>query len=211
MPHRLPHSLRSDALDNRERLLDAARALFAEEGLDVPMRKVARSAGVGPATLYRRFPTKQALVTEAFGARMRACNAIVEEGLEDPDPWHGFRLVVENLCEVHARDRGFTEALMRTFPDAADFAADRAQALASLARLVARAKESGRLRRDLAVDDVVLTLMANRGIHAPSAAARIAASRRFAAFMLEAFRASPTHSPLPPPARLTAGAPRTQG
>ena len=55
---RLPHTLRSDALDNRERILDAARAVFAAEGLDVPMREIARRAGVGPATLYRHFPTK---------------------------------------------------------------------------------------------------------------------------------------------------------
>jgi AcrR family transcriptional regulator len=52
----LPQTLRSDALDNRERILGAARAVFAAEGLNVPMREIARRAGVGPATLYRRFP-----------------------------------------------------------------------------------------------------------------------------------------------------------
>ena len=66
MTDRLPHTLRSDARDNRERILDAARAVFAAEGLNVPMREIARRAGVGPATLYRRFPTKEMLVTEAF-------------------------------------------------------------------------------------------------------------------------------------------------
>ena len=60
---RLPHALRSDARDNRELILDAARRAFAAEGLDVPMREIARRAGVGPATLYRRFPTKEMLVT----------------------------------------------------------------------------------------------------------------------------------------------------
>ncbi|MEU8275292.1 helix-turn-helix domain-containing protein [Microbispora bryophytorum] len=72
MTGRSPQILRSDALDNRERILDAARALFAAEGLDVPMREIARRAGVGPATLYRRFPTKQLLVTEVFTDEMRA-------------------------------------------------------------------------------------------------------------------------------------------
>jgi len=52
-------------LDNRERILDAARAVFAAEGLNVPMREIARHAGLGPATLYRRFPTKEVLATEA--------------------------------------------------------------------------------------------------------------------------------------------------
>ena len=86
MVDHLPQTLRSDALDNRERILDAARAVFAAEGLDVPMREIARRAGVGPATLYRRFPTKQALAAEAFTDQMHACHAIVEEGLADPDP-----------------------------------------------------------------------------------------------------------------------------
>ena len=113
---RLPQTLRADALDNRERILDAARALFAAEGLNVPMREIARRAGVGPATLYRRFPTKQMLATEAFADQMRACHAIVDEGLADPDPWHGFCLVIEKICELHARDRGFTEPSCRPSP-----------------------------------------------------------------------------------------------
>src|SRR3569833_578980 len=126
---RLPHPLRSDAQDNRERILCSARALFAAEGLNVPMREVARLAGVGPATLYRRFPTKQLLVTEAFTDQMRACQAIIDEGLADPDPWRGFRLVIERICELHAHDRGFTEAFVSAFPGALDLAAARARAL----------------------------------------------------------------------------------
>src|SRR5437764_6527111 len=120
--------LRSDARDNRDRILDAARAVFATEGLNAPMREIARQAGVGPATLYRRFPTKELLVTEAFRDQMRACYAIVEEGLADPDPWHGFALVVEKLCELHARDQGFTAAFTSAFPHAMDFAEDRSRA-----------------------------------------------------------------------------------
>lgn len=78
----LPHTLRSDALDNRERILDAARALFSADGLNVPMREIARRAGVGPATLYRHFPTKQMLVADAFADQLRACRAIVDEGAQ---------------------------------------------------------------------------------------------------------------------------------
>ncbi|MGH3502353.1 MAG: helix-turn-helix domain-containing protein, partial [Nocardioidaceae bacterium] len=55
----VPHTQRSDARDNRERILGAARAVFAVDGLNVPMREIARRAGVGPATLYRHFPTKE--------------------------------------------------------------------------------------------------------------------------------------------------------
>jgi AcrR family transcriptional regulator len=199
---RLPHTLRSDARDNRERILDAARTVFAAEGLDVPMREIARRAGVGPATLYRRFPTKERLVTEAFTDQMRACYAVVDEGLADPDPWHGFCLVIERICELHARDRGFTAAFMSTFPNAVDFAAVREDSLNSIAELARRAKDAGQLRPDFVLDDLILVLQANSGIHATSPAAQVAASRRFAALAIQAFHASPAASPLPPVAQL---------
>ena len=62
--------LRSDARDNRERILAVARAAFAAEGLDVPIREIARRAELGIATVYRHFPTKEALLTEAFAEQM---------------------------------------------------------------------------------------------------------------------------------------------
>ncbi|MCO1593953.1 TetR/AcrR family transcriptional regulator [Micromonospora sp. RHAY321] len=202
MTDRLPHALRSDALDNRERILEAARAVFAVDGLDVPMREVARRAGVAPATLYRRFPTKEMLVTEAFAEQMYACRAVVDEGLADLDPWHGFCLVIEKMCELHARDRGFTAALISTFPNAVDFDARREYALRAIDELARRAKEAGRLRPDFVLDDVILVLMANSGIHATSPTTQVTASRRFAALAISAFQASPDVSPLPPMARL---------
>jgi AcrR family transcriptional regulator len=203
--NRLPRAraLRSDARDNRDLILDAARAAFAAEGLNVPMREIARRAGVGPATLYRRFPTKQALVTEAVRGQIGACHTIVAEGVADPDPWHGFRCLVEKICELHARDRGLTAAFMSAFPNAFDFGADREYALRGTAELARRAKEAGRLRPDFVLDDLILMLMANNGIRAASPAARVAASRRFAALAIQSFDASPAASPLPPAARLT--------
>lgn len=208
---RLPHALRSDALDNRERILEAARAVFAADGLDVPMREVARRAGVAPATLYRRFPTKEILVTEAFAEQMYACRAVVDEGLADRDPWHGFCLVIEKMCELHARDRGFTAALVSTFPNAVDFEARREYALRAIDEMARRAKEAGRLRRDFVLDDVILVLMANSGIHATSPTTQVSASRRFAALAISAFQASPDVTPLPPVARLAPPASVTRG
>ncbi|MET8361091.1 helix-turn-helix domain-containing protein [Micromonospora sp. NPDC005171] len=211
MTDRLPHALRSDALDNRERILEAARAVFAADGLDVPMREVARRAGVAPATLYRRFPTKEILVTEAFAEQMYACRAVVDEGLADRDPWHGFCLVIEKMCELHARDRGFTAALVSTFPNAVDFEARREYALRAIDEMARRAKEAGRLRRDFVLDDVILVLMANSGIHATSPTTQVSASRRFAALAISAFQASPDVTPLPPVARLAPPASVTRG
>ncbi|MDP5313908.1 TetR/AcrR family transcriptional regulator [Streptomyces poriferorum] len=202
----LPHTLRSDALDNRERILDAARALFSADGLDVPMREIARRAGVGPATLYRHFPTKQVLATEAFADQLRACRTIVDDGCADPDPWRGLCLVIERICELHARDRGFSEAFMSAFPGAPDVAG-REYTVKAVAGLAQRAKDAGRLRSDFVLDDLILILMANKGIHTRSADTQVMASRRFAGLAIQAFEASPQHTPLPPAARLTAAVP----
>ena len=192
----LTHTLRSDALDNRRRILDAAREVFAAEGLNVPIREIARRAAVGPATLYRHFPTKEVLAVEAFREQMHACHAIVDEGLADPDPWHGFCLVFERICDLHARDRGFTAAFMSAFPRAMDFAAERAYALTSITALARRAKEAGRLRADFVLEDLILMLMANNGIEATPLANRVQASRRFASLAIQAFQAAPSTEPL---------------
>lgn len=206
MTDRLPHSPRSDARDNRDRILDAARALFSAGGLAVPMREIARRAGVGPATLYRHFPTKQTLVAEAFADQLRACRTIVDEGCADPDPWHGLCLVIEKICELHARDRGFTEAFLSTFPGAPDVAG-RAYTVKAVAGLAQRAKDTGQLRPDFVLDDLILVLMANKGIHAGSTATQVMASRRFAGLAIQAFEACPHHAPLPSAPRLTSAAP----
>ncbi|MEU9239386.1 helix-turn-helix domain-containing protein [Streptomyces sp. NPDC048385] len=205
MTDRLPHTVRSDARDNRARILDAARAVFGEEGLSAPMRDVARQAGVGPATLYRHFPTKQALIVETFAEQRRACQAAVHDALADPDPWHGFRSLIERICELHANSRGFADAFMTAFPEAMDFTADRERASRAVAELARRAQETGELRRGFVVDDLTLMLMAHRGLQATPRAARLTASRRFAAYVIEAFRAAPetgAPTPLPPAPRL---------
>ncbi|MFI6043919.1 TetR/AcrR family transcriptional regulator [Nocardia sp. NPDC051321] len=208
MTAHLSHTLRSDARDNRERILDEARAVFVAEGLDVPIREIARRAGVGPATLYRHFPTKELLVAEAFTDQMMACRSIVDEGLADPDAWHGFCRAVENLCELLARDHGFSAAFMSAFPHAMDFAAIRTFSLTGAAELIRRAKDTGRLRPEIVLDDLILMIMANNGIQASTQAARVAASRRFAALMIQAFQASPVSAPLPPVPRLRPLLPR---
>jgi AcrR family transcriptional regulator len=194
--------LRSDARDNRARILAVARAAFAVDGLDVPIREIARRAEVGVATVYRHFQTKEALLTEAFAEQLASCSAIVTEGLAAADPWRGFCLVLEKLMEMHALDRGFARAFTSQLPEAVDFAADRDRTLRLLLALVRRAKEAGALRGDFVLEDISLALMANEGIRAESAELRVAASRRFAALMIQSFQANPAPMPLPPAVRL---------
>jgi AcrR family transcriptional regulator len=192
--------LRSDARDNRERILAVARVSFAAEGLDVPIREIARRAEVGVATVYRHFRTKEALLAEAFAERLAPCSVIVEEGLAADDPWNGFRLVIERLMEVHALDRGFAHAFTSRLPRAV--AEDEERTLRRLLELVRHAKEAGPLRRGFVLEDLSLALMANDGIRAESPELRVAASRRLAALMIQSFQANPGPAPLPPPVRL---------
>ena len=182
--------LRADALDNRDRILAAARALFAERGLDVGMREVARRAEVGPATLYRRFPTKQALIDEAFDVELASCRGVVEEGCADPDPWHGLISVIERLTALGVRNRGFVDAFLSIDPGVAAFAQHRRELLAMLDGLAARAKAQGRLRADFVVDDLVLVLLAGRGLAAVPPLRRDAAARRFARLAVAALISS---------------------
>ncbi len=205
MTSQLPQTMRSDARDNRARILDAARAVFGEQGLSAPMREVARHGSVGPATLYRHFPTKQALVVETFAEQRRTCQAAVRDALADSDPWHGFRSLVERICELHAHSRGFADAFTTAFPEAMDFAAEREQTLRAVGELARRAQKTGQLRPDFVIDDLVLMLMAHRGLQDAPRAARVTTSRRFAAYVIEAFRAAPQTAPptpLPPAPRL---------
>ncbi|WP_331950780.1 helix-turn-helix domain-containing protein [Pengzhenrongella sp.] len=196
MAERLPHLLRADAQSNRDRILEAARTLFSERGLDVPMRVIARRAEVGPATLYRRFPTKQTLVDEAFADELKSCRRIVENGCADPDPWRGFCAVVEDLSVLNVRNRGFVDAFMSANPEVATFSLHRTALLRLLAELAGRAQRSGGLRRDFVIDDLVLVLMAGRGLSSTPPVTREAAARRFASLAIDAFRETDTNSTL---------------
>ncbi|WP_433697350.1 TetR/AcrR family transcriptional regulator [Nocardiopsis sp. CA-288880] len=190
--------LRSDARHNRRRIVEAARAAFAERGIDVPMVAIARRAGVGPATLYRRFPTREALVAEVFADEMTACAGLVDEALADPDPWHAFCTVITRVCAMQAADRGFTEAFLAAFPDSPGFDERRAHAERGLAELVRRAKESGRLRADFAREDLALVLLANGGIATSDPETTRAASRRLVAHLIRSFESAGGSGELPP-------------
>ncbi|MFI6456036.1 TetR/AcrR family transcriptional regulator [Streptosporangium amethystogenes] len=193
--------LRADARQNRDRIVEVARELFADRGLDVPMAAIARRAQVGIATLYRRFPTKESLVTEVFADQFEACVSVLDDALADPDPWRGFCTAIEKVCTMQAVDRGFSAAFIAAFPDAVDIEQERDRAVQGFAELTRRAKATGRLRADFVQGDLALLLMANSGIITESTEAALAASRRLVAYLLGAFRAEQAE-PLPSPSPL---------
>jgi AcrR family transcriptional regulator len=191
-------ALRADARRNRERIVAAAQEVFAQRGLDVPVEDIARHAGVGVATLYRRFPTRGDLIAGAFEAKMAAYADAVTQALADPDPWAGFCSYIEQVCAMQAADRGFAGVLTMTFPMARQFQAERDRAYQGFAELADRAQSAGKLRADFVPEDLVILLLANAGVVAGTARAAPGTWRRFAAYMVQAFSAA-SAEPLPAP------------
>ncbi|WP_320774366.1 helix-turn-helix domain-containing protein [Streptomyces sp. CRN 30] len=194
--------LRADARRNRRRILAAAREVFAEHGIDAPMATVARRAGVGVATLYRRFPTRDDLVDAAFAHQLDTCARVLAEAVADPDPWHGFQRLFETICRLQQEERGFPAAFVAAFPDRSkDHTRARALAERQLMTLIRRAQAAGALRSDFHPSDLGVVLLAHCGL-VTALPGDGAASRRLVAYLLEAFRAHPARGALPPPSGL---------
>jgi AcrR family transcriptional regulator len=194
---------RSDARRNRERILVAARAVFADHGIDAPMATVARRAGVGVATLYRHFPTRDVLVRAAFAQQMETCGRTLKEALADPDAWRGFQRMVETVCELQREERGFPAAFVAAFPDGAENDAQvRESAERDLLLLIRRAQAAGGLREDFHPSDLAVVLLAHCGLVTALPHDR-AASRRLVAYLLQSLHAGAAHTALPAPSTLS--------
>lgn len=189
-------ALRRDAERNRLAIVRAAREVFAEQGVDAPMAVIARRADVGIATLFRRFPARDDLVAAVFREQMTAYADAVEAALADPDPWHGFCRYIERVCAMQAADRGFTDVLTMTFPMASAIEGERSRAFRGFRKLIARAKDAGRLRPDFSDKDLIILLMANAGVVTATQEVAPGASPRLVAYLLQAFDAEHA-KPLP--------------
>lgn len=191
--------LRADAALNRDRILSAAAELFAERGLNVPLEEIARRAGVGVATLYRRFPTRADLAAAAFERSMSKYTEAVDRALENPRAGDGFRGLIFDLCALQASDAGLRDLLTTSFPDRSAIEESTNEAVEKLKVLIGRAQAEGSIRSDLVVADVVVLLLANSGVLAATGNAAPDAWQRFAALIVDAFSADGASSlPSPP-------------
>ncbi|MEV4422469.1 helix-turn-helix domain-containing protein [Patulibacter sp. NPDC049589] len=148
-------SLRADARRNRDAVLVAAREVFAEQGLDAPLDAVARRAGVGRATLYRSFPTREDLVRASFDDNLEALEALVAE---HADPDRAFEALLRTTAELQLRDLGFIELLARRGPDDAITHDIVERFLAVLREPLRQAQAAGLVRADVAEDDAMLVV-----------------------------------------------------
>ncbi len=147
--------LRRDAERNRQRILRAAAEVFNERGLEVSLDEIARHAGVGVGTVYRRFRTKEELIEALFMERLDSVAAIADQALTDPDPWSGLVSFIEHMAEIMAGDLGLRQILTFATYGRDLVAVARQRNAPLLERLVARAQEAGLLRADLRQSDVM--------------------------------------------------------
>jgi AcrR family transcriptional regulator len=146
-------ALRADAQRNRDRVLVAAAEAFAEHGPNVSIDGIARRAGVGHATVFRRFPTKEALIAAVVADRVRELGDLAQTLLAEPDAGAAFDTFVWHVAELQTRDRALFECgpLCTEVPEVIE-AKQRLHEL--LAELVSRAQAEGALRDDVQPDDV---------------------------------------------------------
>jgi AcrR family transcriptional regulator len=194
----LSRPLRSDARRNRDRLLAAARELFAERGVDVAMADIARHAGVSNGTLYNRFPTREDLIEAVFTDRLEAMAALAAQALADDDPWRGFAGYLTAVCELQAADRGFNVVVARGLPLSRAAQRFQEERQAAVARLLDRARRAGALRDDVTVEDLAFVIWGISRTVEMTAGLAPRLWRRHLALLLDGFRPEAAH-PLPEP------------
>jgi AcrR family transcriptional regulator len=193
--------LRADAERNRQRILRAAAEVFTTRGLQTSLDDVARHAGVGVGTVYRRFPDKDSLVDALFEERIRQIVSLAEQAWGEPDSWVALATFLERAGELLAADRGLRELLMFATHGRDRTDGARSQMQPAVHRLVRRAQEDGKLRADVEPTDFpfiefMLTAAAEYGDHIQPGI-----WRRYLTIMLDGLRPQrDSVTPLPGPA-----------
>lgn len=194
-----PPPLRRDAQANRERILEAARAVFADEGIEASVEQIAQRAGVGMGTLYRRFPTKEDLIDAVLETSLDAFVAVAEEALAAKDAWTGFCDFLERALELHAGNRALKDVLSTGDHGRARLEAARVRLRPLVGELVARAQASGALRSDFTPEDLPLVFWTGGRVVEASAGVAPDLWRRYLGLLLDGLRAEAA-TPLPRPA-----------
>jgi len=179
---------RPGAARNRDKLLDAAVEVFGECGLDAPLEHIARRAGVSIGTLYAHFPAREAFFDAIFPPRLAGLDRAAAEALADPDPWDGFAGFTKALFEMLAADRGLTDAFAQRSPVSAEVTAACHRGFAHAGQIIGRAHDSGQLRPDFQLADLVCLTWAISQVIRESTDAAPQAWRRCLAFFLDGLR-----------------------
>jgi AcrR family transcriptional regulator len=174
-----------DARENRDRIVDAAQSLFAAEGLNTPMSEIARQAGVGAATLSRRFPTRESLVDAVFERQLAWWTQAIDAVDASVDPWVALRDLLERACVEQARDQVCAELVIRAFFQGSSFEREKAALRAIVERILNGAKKAGTVRADVDWNDIVLLMESNAGMLSLTSSDPEASARRLANLFLK--------------------------
>ena len=190
-------TLRRDAERNRRRIIEAARGLCATRGLEATLNEVAHHANLGVGTVYRRFPTKEALFEAIFEDGIDQLVALAETALEAENSWEGFAWFVQKMTELTATDRGLREVAFSRACCGGRVDAGRTRLEPPLSKLVARAQRDGYLRPEVASTDMpLLGLMAGAvGEYADGVSTDL--WKRYVAILLQGMRCQPGLDRLP--------------
>lgn len=154
-----PKRLRADARRNRERLLHVAADAFAAEGLSVPLDEIARRAGVGPGTLYRHFPAKEALFEAVLHDRLQRLVDDARAQGDAQDPGAALLGFIDRLIAEAAPKRDLADALASASTEVSAAMAETATRLrGAIGHLLLRAQRSGAIRDDIGIADLMAVI-----------------------------------------------------
>jgi AcrR family transcriptional regulator len=191
--------LRADAERNRRLVLEAAAQAFAEKGLDVGVAEIARRAGVGNATVFRHFPTKDALIEAIIEDRVAEVVAVAGRASAHEDPWEALVGFLEATAALQRRDRGFFQASEQYLHKRPAMLACHRPILDAVDPLVRRAQAAGVLRDDITAVDVMAVMKGAVAGRPPVPGVPADQWRRILSLVLDGLRpAAATPAPLPP-------------
>lgn len=190
---------RRDSVRNRQRLVEAAREVFAERGFGATLDDIARHAGLGTGTAYRHFPNKQAVAAEVLRGATEQIVTDAHEALEVADPWAGLVQFFECVAARQAADRGLYE----TLTGQGDYEAQAQiwpRIVAAVRQLFDRAHEAGAIRADAVAEDIAAVFALLGPAYAMGRTVHPAVWRRYLVLLLDGLRAEgKTSLPGPPP------------
>ena len=192
--------LRRDAERNRQRILDAARVVFADRGLSGSHDDIAREAGVGVGTVYRRFPDKEQLIDALFEARIQEIADVARAAAAHPDPWEGLVSFLTRAQELQSQDRGLKELVLGGARGAERGLAARSLIAPLAAQILERAKDAGVVRSDIELTDIPMIQLAIGTIAEASRDIAPDAWRRMMTLVIDGLRTDRVQSELEPPA-----------
>lgn len=189
--------LRKDAERNRQRVIDAARGLFAERGLEATLNDVAHYANVGVGTVYRRFATKEELLDAVFEDGIEQVIRLAESALQHENSWEGFVWFVEQLCEMTATDRGLREMVYSRAYGGHRVECSRLRLTPPISKLVERARDDGYLRPEIDGSDMPILSMLAGTVSEWAGHVEPQLWRRYVALLVDGMRHSEGRQRLP--------------